>query len=240
MKEPQIVEFSTLPHECSYLKEKVCTMHYKYILNCSYLLNSRLVERGWRRFGLYFSRPNCKECKECINLRIDVKNFKFSRSAKRIFKKNKNTRMVTCEPSLTRNHLELYAKYHKFMSNKKGWKYYELTPKSYFELHVAGCEKFGKEVLYFYQDKMVAVDLIDFTDNGISSIYFFYDPEYSYLSLGKYSIYQQILSAQKKRLDWIYLGYYVKECPSLAYKIDYKPHYLLQNNPEMTETPIWV
>ncbi|MDR1460534.1 MAG: arginyltransferase [Campylobacteraceae bacterium] len=240
MEEPQIVEFSTLPHACSYLKDKICTMHYKYILNCPFLLNSILVERGWRRFGLYFSRPNCKECKECINLRIDVKNFKFSHSARRIFKRNQDTKMTICEPSLTHKHLELYAKYHKFMSDKKGWKYYELTPKSYFELHVAGCGKFGKEVLYFYKDKMIAVDLIDFTDNGISSIYFFYDPDFSRLSLGKYSIYQQILLAQAQGLDWIYLGYYVKECPSLMYKAEYRPHQLLQGNPEIEEMSTWI
>ncbi|MDR0579611.1 MAG: arginyltransferase [Campylobacteraceae bacterium] len=240
MKEPQIVEFSTLPHECSYLKGKICTMHYKYILDCPFSLNSTLVERGWRRFGLYFSRPNCKKCTECINLRIDVKNFKFSHSAKRIFKKNQNTQMIICEPSLTQKHLELYEKYHKFMSAKKGWKYYELTPKSYFELHVAGCGRFGKEVLYFYENKMVAVDLIDFTDNGISSIYFFYDPDFFKFSLGRYSIYQQILLAQRKGLDWIYLGYYVKECPSLVYKAEYEPHQLLQGSPEMEEAPIWI
>jgi arginine-tRNA-protein transferase len=240
MKEPQIVEFSTLPHECSYLKEKICTMHYKYILNCPYLLNSTLVERGWRRFGLYFSRPNCKECKECVNLRIDVKKFEFSHSAKRVLRKNYNTQMIICEPSLTRKHLELYEKYHKFMSGKKGWKYYELTPKNYFELHVAGCDKFGKEILYFHEGKMIAVDLIDFTHNGISSIYFFYDPDYSKLSLGKYSIYQQILLAQREELRWIYLGYYVKECPSLMYKATYKPHQLLQGSPEMDDTPVWL
>jgi arginine-tRNA-protein transferase len=87
---------------------------------------------------------------------------------------------------------------------------------------------------------MVAVDLIDFTDNGISSIYFFYDPEFSELSLGKYSIYQQILLALEQRLEWIYLGYYVKECQSLMYKAEYKPHQLLQGNPEMEDMPIWI
>ncbi|MDR1006942.1 MAG: arginyltransferase [Campylobacteraceae bacterium] len=239
MKEPHIVEFSTLPHECSYLCDKACTMHYKYITDCSALLNSALVERGWRRFGLYFSRPNCQMCKECINLRIDVKNFQFSNSAKRIFKKNRYIKTFVCKPSLTRKHLELYEKYHKFMSVKKGWKYYEMTPKRYFELHVAGCEDFGKEVLYFYKDSMIAVDLIDITNDGISSIYFFYDPDFSKLSLGKYSIYQQILLAQSQELDWIYLGYYVKECQSLMYKAEYKPHQLLQGNPEMEESPIW-
>jgi arginine-tRNA-protein transferase len=87
---------------------------------------------------------------------------------------------------------------------------------------------------------MIAVDLLDFTDDGISSIYFFYDPDYSKFSLGRYSIYQQILMAQSQKLDWIYLGYYVKECPSLMYKAEYRPHQLLQGSPEMEDAPVWI
>jgi arginine-tRNA-protein transferase len=169
-----------------------------------------------------------------------VKNFEFSRSAKRVLKKNQNIRIVIREPSLTRRHLELYGKYHRFMNDKRGWKYHELTPKSYFELYVIGSDTFGKEVLYFHEDKMIAVDLLDFTDDGISSIYFFYDPDYSKFSLGRYSIYQQILMAQSQKLDWIYLGYYVKECQSLMYKAEYRPHQLLQGSPDIEDAPVWI
>ena len=239
-QQPQIVEFSTIPHECSYLGDRFCTMHYKCISRCSPHLNSELVERGWRRFGLYFSRPNCKNCSECLNLRIDAENFKFSRSDRRILRKNENTTILMQKPSLTYKHLELYEKYHRFMQCKKGWQYYDVTPKRYFELHVAGCGEFGKEVLYFHNGVMVGVDLIDITKNGISSIYFFYDTDFAQLSLGRFSIYRQILLALELGVKWIYLGYYVKECPSLKYKADYEPHQLLKGNPEINEEPIWI
>lgn len=98
---------------------------------------------------------------------------------------------------------------------------------------------FGQEVLYFRDDKLVGVDLIDFLADGISSIYFFYDPEYAHLSLGRFSIYQQILIAQMHKLPYVYLGYYVKECDSLKYKADYKPFEILQGNPSLNEFPLW-
>lgn len=235
----KIIEFSTLDSQCAYLDEKSTRMSYKAIKNCSFTLNSELVKRGWRRFGIYYSRPQCKGCEDCLSIRIDANEYKFSKSAKRCFKKNKNTKVIIQTPSVSRRHLELYDKYHTQMSIKKGWKYNDMSPLSYYELYVAGHEEFGKEVLYFVDDLLVGVDLIDFTDDGISSIYFFYDPEFAYLSLGRFSLYQQILLARSCNLRWIYIGYYVEKCPSLSYKDEYKPYEVLQNLPDIDEKVAW-
>ncbi len=236
---PRIVEFCTLENECAYLPDKKSRMEYKYIQNASGTLNDALTQRGWRRFGQYYSRPNCKGCQECKNLRIDALNYKFGRNARRTIKKNKNLIYTVGSPTLTNDHLKLYEKYHEFMERKKGWKKYSIKASSYHELYVAGAGRFGKEILYYLDDKLIAVDLVDFLDNGISAIYFFYDPDFAHLSLGRYSIYVQIDLAKKFNLRWIYLGYYVKECSSLNYKANYKPYQLLQNNPKLQEKDIW-
>lgn len=236
----RIIEFSTLETSCSYLENHHTRMAYKYIENATMELNQALVERGWRRFGNYYSRPQCASCHACLNLRIDVKNFHFSRSAKRVFKKAEGIRYVIQAPTLSGEHLELYAKYHKHMEQKRGWKYYHLKPQSYHELYVLGSHNFGKEVLYFMEDQLIGVDLIDFVDDGISSVYFYYDPDFEYLSLGRLSIYEQILLAKEYGLEWIYLGYYVKECQSLSYKSHYKPYQILQGNPALDEDAIWI
>lgn len=233
------IEFSSLPTSCHYLFDKNSSMHYKYIDGCDFILNSALVERGWRRFGKYFSRPNCKNCTECKNLRIDVENFTFSKNAKRILKKNKNVTTFIQKPTLSFLHLDIYVKYHKYMHQKRGWRYYPISAQMYNELYVDGAGSFGKEILYFIDEKLVGVDLVDFTNDGISSIYFFYDPDYSHLSLGKYSIYKQILLAKENDLRYIYLGYYVKNCQSLKYKADYKPHEILVGLPEVDEKVVW-
>lgn len=235
----RLVEFSTLESKCAYLPHKRMRMEYKYIEDCPTFLNQQLIQRGWRRFGEYYSRPKCPNCNECLSLRIDANKYKFSKSARRCIKKNQNTKILIQKPTLTREHLSLYEKYHKYMEMKKGWKHYTLSPNSYHELYVCGAMEFGKEILYFVDNKLVGVDLIDIIDDGISSIYFFYDPNYAHLSLGRFSLYQQILIAKNYKLPWIYLGYYVKECPSLNYKADYKPHEILKNEPNLEEMPIW-
>ncbi len=55
-------------------------------------------------------------------------------------------------------------------------------------------------------------DLIDIVEDGISSIYFLYDPDYSYYSLGTYSLLKQIEFAKILKKRWIYLGYWVDGC----------------------------
>jgi arginine-tRNA-protein transferase len=235
-----IVEFSTLESRCVYLHDRNMKMHYKYIKNSSLETNSNLVKRGWRRFGHYFSRPQCNECKECLSIKIDVKKFELTRSKRRVYKKNLKTRYIIQNPTNSIEHMELYKKFHMYMREKKGWEYFSISANSYEELYTNGHSFFGKEVLYFYDQKLIGVDLIDFLEDGISSIYFFYDPSYAHLSLGRYSLYKQIDFAKQRELDWIYLGYGVKDCSSLNYKFDYKPYKILRNNPNLNQKPIWV
>ncbi|MDY0121125.1 MAG: arginyltransferase, partial [Sulfurimonas sp.] len=53
------------------------------------------------------------------------------------------------------------------------------------------------------------------------------------------SLYNQIRYARKYSKKWIYLGYYVQECPSLAYKAEYKPYLTLQGRPDLEKEYIW-
>jgi arginine-tRNA-protein transferase len=158
----------------------------------------------------------------------------------RVISKNKNTKIVIQKPSNTDEHIDLYKKYHRYMQDKKGWEYYNITKDSYHDLYVKGFSTFGKEILYYIDDKLVGIDLVDFLDDGISAIYFYYDPAFKNFSLGNYSIYKQIELAKQKDLRWIYLGYYIEDCNSLNYKANYKPHQILQNLPDLEEEDIWV
>lgn len=234
-----IVEFSTLESECVYLKDELMKMQYKYIKHSTPSLNAKLISRGWRRFGDYYSRPNCNSCSKCQSLRIDVEKFNFTKSVRKVLSKNLDTKMIIRKPSASKEHLILYEKYHKFMQLKKGWEYYSINLDSYYDLYVKGFGIFGREILYIRDQKLVGVDLVDFLDDGLSSIYFYYDPNFSKFSLGNYSIYKQIEMAKDRELKWIYLGYYVKDCDSLNYKINYKPYEILQNNPNFNEVSIW-
>jgi len=231
-------EFS-LNDKCSYLKDYKQTTHYKIIDKCTTSYSQELIERGFRRFGKMYFRPICSDCQECQSIKIDVDNYHFSKSARRIMRKGEHIKIYIQTPSLTQSHLALFEKYHLFMHQKKEWDYNETSAEHYHNSFVVGHEEFGYEVLYFDENKLIGVDLIDILDDGISSIYFYYDPDYAHLSLGKLSLYNQIQLAKNSNKKWIYLGYYVEECPSLSYKSSYAPYLTLQGRPNLEEQYIW-
>lgn len=225
--------------KCSYLLDKNQTTHYKVISGCSADYCQELIERGYRRFGKMYFRPICPACDECKSIKIDVENFEFSTSQKRVLKKAANIKSYIQRPSISKKHLELFEKYHLFMKEKKGWDYTPVSVQNYYSSFVDGHNSFGYEVLYYLDDTLIGVDLIDILDEGVSSIYFYYDPDYMNYSLGKLSLYNQIIFAKRSKKKWIYLGYYVKECPSLSYKSHYKPYLTLDGRPALYEQPLW-
>ena len=231
-------EFS-LNDKCSYIEGKEQTTHYKVIEDSTSQNCQDLIERGFRRFGKMYFRPICSDCQECQSIKIDVNNFTFSKSQKRIINKAKNIKIYVQTPSLSQAHLDLFEKYHLHMKDKKEWNYSETTPEHYYQSFVSGHNEFGYEVLYFDEDKLIGVDLIDILEDGISSIYFYYDPDYCKYSIGKLSLYNQIKYAKRNSKKWIYLGYYVKECPSLSYKAEYKPYITLKGRPSESEEFSW-
>lgn len=226
--------------KCSYLSDKNQTTHYKLIEECSTAHCQDLIERGYRRFGRMFFRPICSSCDECKSIKIDVQNFKFSSSQRRVIRKAADIKSYIQRPTISKTHLALFEKYHLFMGEKKNWDYSPSSAQSYYASFVDAPNDFGYEVLYFHEEKLIGVDLIDVLDDGVSSIYFYYDPEYRGYSLGKLSLYNQIMFAKRSNKRWIYLGYYVKECPSLSYKSHYKPYKTLDGRPSIYEEPKWL
>ncbi|XP_069836356.1 arginyl-tRNA--protein transferase 1 isoform X2 [Dendropsophus ebraccatus] len=93
---------------------------------------------------------------------------------------------------------------------------------------------------YWLDGKIIAVGVIDILPYCVSSVYLYYDPEYSFLSLGVYSALREIAftrELQKKAADlcYYYMGFYIYTCPKMRYKGQYKPSQLL-----CPETYSWV
>lgn len=74
---------------------------------------------------------------------------------------------------------------------------------------------------YYYNDKMIALAVIDILPSGISSVYFIWDPDYGKLSLGKLSALRELAICTKINRKHYYMGYYIPDCPKMVYKGDY-------------------
>jgi len=236
---PPSTDFCTLDYDCAYLENRSVRMHYKYTSFANSHFNTALIQRGWRRFGKYYFYPICNGCNECKSLRIDVEHFKPSKSQRKAINRNKDTKIVIQKPTVDSEHIELYNKYHKFKANKDGWRAKDITHSEYYENFADGAHNFGKEVLYYRDNRLIGVDLIDITDDGISSIYFYYDPSYSWYSLGVFSLIKQIEIARFLDKKWIYLGYWVDGCKAFEYKTSFKPIEILDGFPKIDTTPNW-
>ena len=59
--------------------------------------------------------------------------------------------------------------------------------------------------------------------DGLSAIYTFFEPDAHKRSLGVYAILWQIEAARDMGLDYLYLGYWIRDCQKMSYKSDYRP-----------------
>nr|AEE62793.1 unknown [Dendroctonus ponderosae] len=85
---------------------------------------------------------------------------------------------------------------------------------------------------YWIDDKLIAVGVIDILPGCLSSVYFFYDPDYRDLTLGTYGSLREIqlvLDLQNKipNFKYYYMGFYIHSCPKMRYKGKLNPSYLL-------------
>ena len=70
---------------------------------------------------------------------------------------------------------------------------------------------------------LVAVALTDVMPDGLSMVYSFYDPELAHRSLGTFLILDHIAQVRSAGLSYVYLGYWVKDSPKMAYKAQFQP-----------------
>ncbi|NP_001389577.1 arginyl-tRNA--protein transferase 1 isoform 12 [Mus musculus] len=76
---------------------------------------------------------------------------------------------------------------------------------------------------YWLDGKIIAVGVLDILPYCVSSVYLYYDPDYSFLSLGVYSALREIaftrqLHEKTSQLSYYYMGFYIHSCPKMRYK----------------------
>ena len=67
------------------------------------------------------------------------------------------------------------------------------------------------------------IAIMDELDDGISSVYTFFEPDQPRRSLGTFGILWQIAEARRRKLPFVYLGYWIEESRKMRYKTDFRP-----------------
>lgn len=226
-------------HGCSYLPGRTARMRYRLMPDCPPATYEKLVSRGWRRFGATLFRPACRGCEECLSLRLDVEEFEPSRSQRRTLRKNEDLTIVLRQASISREHLDLYDRYHADMTERRGWEEKFLDAEGYHSTFVAGGESFAHELLYFHEERLLGVALVDILPSSLSAVYCYYDPDERQRGIGVFSVLAQVELARQHGIPHVYLGYWIEGNRSMAYKSRYRPHQILSGRPRLEEAPTW-
>jgi arginine-tRNA-protein transferase len=125
------------------------------------------------------------------------------------------------------------------MHLRKGWPAHQLSQGEYAAEFADPAVEFAWETLYHRNGRLIGVGLVDVLPDGLSSVYFYHAPDWRPSGPGTFSVLREIEWARELGLPYLYLGYFIERCPSMAYKNRFNPHELLAGGVEPGGRPVW-
>lgn len=213
--------YATPTHDCSYLADRqAITLFADPSAELDNHIYSKLSQFGFRRSGKHIYRPSCPTCSACIPVRIPVNEFRPKRSHKRIWNMNRDIEVNMLGAEYRQDQHDLYNRYIQARHPEGGMN--DPDPDKYMEFLTS--EWSVTRFLEFrLQGQLLAVAVIDQLEDGFSAVYTFFDPEQTKRSLGTLGILWSIEFTREVKLEWLYLGYWIEECPKMSYKSRFQP-----------------
>ena len=219
--------YVTTKYACGYITnqsaQSIVATPYKEIDAKVY---NDLIKRGFRRSGQYIYKPHCSSCNACIPIRINVNDFKLSRSQKRVQKKNSHLSIKILPLNFNEDHFELYVNYQKARHLSNGKNNDDIADYNDFLIK----SNVATKIIEFREDEALkAVSIVDFLDDGLSAVYTFFYTKNRAASYGTFSIISLVQLCIEEKMTHLYLGYWINDCKKMAYKINFKDYELMIN-----------
>lgn len=214
-------------HPCSYIENNLAQslfVHPAYPLTP--IIYAQLMAKGFRRSGNQVYRPYCHPCSACQPIRLEVNKFKPNKNQKRCLSKNINTQAIIKPPVFEQAHYDMYLRYQMArhtagaMANSSAEDYINFLSSSW-------CQTVFVE--FSINNELAGIAIIDQFDEAWSAVYTFFEPKFSSYSLGVYAVLWQIEQVKHQQKEFLYLGFWIKECKKMAYKSDYQPMQILSD-----------
>lgn len=184
---------------------------------------SALIRLGFRRSGTHVYRPQCSQCQACVPVRLAVDEFECSRAQRRAWKAHSTMTAAVRERVYDPVHHELYRRYQAARHAGGGM---DQDNREQYESFLL--QSHATTFLIEFREgseggPLRMVSLIDRVNDGLSSVYTFYDTDPPRASFGTYNILWQAALCRKLKLPYLYLGYWIEHSRKMAYKINYQP-----------------
>ena len=180
----------------------------------------QLLEQGFRRSGHQVYRPYCEGCQACVPVRVPVISFQPDRTQRRCARRNSDTQVVVKPAAFDERHFQLYRQYQVARHEKADLD--EISRDDYCDFFLSDwCDTLFVEFLI--EEQLAAVAVVDVLESALSAVYTFFDPRFNERSPGVFAVLWQIEEARRRRLDHVYLGFWIEDCRKMRYKNQYQP-----------------
>jgi arginyl-tRNA--protein-N-Asp/Glu arginylyltransferase len=189
-------------------------------------LSEALTHSGFRRSQSIAYRPACEGCNACVSVRIVAGAFEPSRGHRRITKRNTDLVRRQVAAEATREQFALLRTYldsrHSGggMSDMGLFDYVAMVEETPVNTHIVEYrrpDEDGKPGM------LLACALTDVLRDGLSMVYSFFHPGEEARSLGTHMILDHIEAARERKIENVYLGYWVNGSEKMDYKARFAP-----------------